>query len=603
MTERLVHNPMDRYVVLEHLAEGGMGAIYLGKKIGAGGFEKEVVLKQLLPEYTLQPEFIELFLREARLAATLDHANIVHTMDLVRAGDDYFMVMEHVRGGDLRTLFKRSKRRRRRFIPAAGIYVARETLSALAYAHGKRGLDGRPIGLIHRDVSPSNILVSGNGEVKLTDFGIAKATTHRSIFYRVKGKVGYMSPEQARGDPLLPRSDLYSVGVTLYEMLTGERLHVPQSITTSADELYSHPIPAVSEKVPGLPAELDTIVWKALAVEPDFRYQTAVDFQEALIAVANQHRLAFSAPELARHLVDVCGPVAEWRTTVISESLPSGTEVYENEKQQQRALTDPDLEAFLAAAEAERDAIEEDLVWVNELGAGKTTGPQPLARTRRETTRDTQRLGAVDTTSVLSSQVIPAAPVVKRRIWPRRAAAIAVMAGAVVAAVLVVRANAPPPPAPRPAAAPAPPKPPPPIKLAVESDPPGARVLLDGQPRCMAPCTLERPGGQAARLRLEKEGYLPWTALVVGPDAAPQKAKLRPRAPASWGAVRLTTSIAANVAIGGKPIGYATGGDEPLWLPPGDVTLDLVPPGGGKPVSVPVTVKSGAVAEIAVTSP
>src|SRR5262249_47909607 len=129
------------------------------------------------------------------------------------------------------------------------------------------------------------------------------------------------------------------------------------------------------------------------------------------------------------------------------ESLPSGTEVYENEKQQQRALTDPDLEAFLAAAEAERDAIEEDLVWVNELGAGKTTGPQPLARTRRETTRDTQRLGAVDTTSVLSSQVIPAAPVVKRRIWPRRAAAIAVMAGAVVAAVLVVRAHAPPPPA------------------------------------------------------------------------------------------------------------------------------------------------------------
>jgi eukaryotic-like serine/threonine-protein kinase len=150
---------MDRYVVLEHLAEGGMGAIYLGKKLGAGGFEKEVVLKQLLPEYTLQPEFIELFLREARLAATLDHANIVHTMDLVRAADDYFMVMEHVRGGDLRTLFKRAKRRRRRFTPAAALHVARETLSALAYAHQKRGLDGRSLGLIHRDVSPSNILI------------------------------------------------------------------------------------------------------------------------------------------------------------------------------------------------------------------------------------------------------------------------------------------------------------------------------------------------------------------------------------------------------------------------------------------------------------
>src|SRR5215468_3554220 len=138
MEERSVPAPADRYEVLEFLAEGGMGAIYLGKKRGAGGFEKEVVLKQLLPEYTLQPEFIELFLREARLAATLDHANIVHTMDLVRAGEDYFMVMEHVRGGDLRTLLKRSRRRRRRFAPAAAIFIAREVLSALAYAHQKR---------------------------------------------------------------------------------------------------------------------------------------------------------------------------------------------------------------------------------------------------------------------------------------------------------------------------------------------------------------------------------------------------------------------------------------------------------------------------------
>jgi hypothetical protein len=524
-------------------------------------------------------------------------------MDLVRAGDDYFMVMEYVRGGDLRTLFKRAKRRRRRFLPAASIYVAREVLSALAYAHHKGGLDGRPLGLIHRDVSPSNVLISGNGEVKLTDFGIAKATTHRSVFYRVKGKVGYMSPEQARGEPLHPRSDLYSVGVSLFEMLTGERLHVPQSITTSADEIYAIPIPAVSQKVPGLPAELDAIVWKSLAVEPELRYQTAVEFQEALLAVANQHRLAFSPPELARHLVDACGPVAEWRSTVINESVPSGTEVVD-EEHRPRALTDPDLEAFLAASEAERDAMEDDLVWVNQLGED-TIGPQTLARTRPETTRDTQRLGAVDTTSVLS-EMIAAPQVVKRRRWPRRAAAFAALAAAGVAAVMVVRANAPPPATPRPVAPP-PPRPPPPVKLVVESEPPGARVLIDGQQRCLAPCTLERPGGHIARLRLEKDGYLPWTALVMGLEAVPQKAKLRPKPPASWGAIHLTTSIAANVSVGGKPIGFATGpngnNDEPLPLPPGDVTLDLIPPGGGKPISVQVTVKSGATAEVAVTSP
>src|SRR6185436_18036078 len=135
--------PIDRYVVLEYLSEGGMGAIYLGKKLGAGGFEKEVVLKQLLPEFTQQPEFIDLFLREARLSASLDHANIIHTIDLVTAGSEYFIVMEYLAGADLRTLLKRVKRRRKPFSAAAGICIAREVLSALAYAHAKIGPDGR----------------------------------------------------------------------------------------------------------------------------------------------------------------------------------------------------------------------------------------------------------------------------------------------------------------------------------------------------------------------------------------------------------------------------------------------------------------------------
>src|SRR5262249_23472244 len=210
MERAVLQTPLDRYVILEYLAEGGMGAIYLGKKLGMGGFEKEVVLKQLLPEFTEQPEFIDLFLREARLSASLDHANIVHTIDLVAAGNDFFIVMEYVRGGDLRTLLKRSKRRGREWKPEGALFIGREILGALAYAHAKTGPEGKPLNLIHRDVSPSNILLSSNGEVKLTDFGIAKANTHRSVFYRVKGKIGYMSPEQARGEKLDHRADLYS---------------------------------------------------------------------------------------------------------------------------------------------------------------------------------------------------------------------------------------------------------------------------------------------------------------------------------------------------------------------------------------------------------
>jgi serine/threonine protein kinase len=327
--DRTVGSPLDKYVVLEYLAEGGMGAIYLGKKLGAGGFEKEVVLKQLLPEFTQQPEFIDLFLREARISATLDHANIVHTIDLVRAGDEYFIVMEYVRGGDLRTLLKRAKRLKKRMMPAVGLFIAREVLSALAYAHAKIGPEGKPLGLIHRDVSPSNILVSGTGEVKLTDFGIAKASTHHSVFYRVRGKVGYMSPEQAKNESLDNRADLYSLAVCLYEMLTGERLFVAAGLTTTPDEMYSQPVPAVSRKRPDLSKDLDKLMFKALAVDRNQRYQSAGEFQEAILRVAHKNGLMCSASELSRSLKDSCGAVEEWGSTEIKDlPNPGGTEAY-----------------------------------------------------------------------------------------------------------------------------------------------------------------------------------------------------------------------------------------------------------------------------------
>jgi serine/threonine protein kinase len=333
MVDADVPAPIDRYVVLEHLSEGGMGAIYVGKKLGAGGFEMEVVLKQLLPEFTQQEEFIDLFLREAKLSATLDHANIVHTIDLVTAGGEYFIVMEYLPGGDLRTLLKKAKRRGKRFSPKAAIYISREVLSALAYAHAKRDFDGNALKLIHRDVSPSNILLSYTGEVKLTDFGIAKAATHTSLFYKVKGKIGYMSPEQAKSESLDHRSDLYSLAVCMYEILTGERLFVHAGLTTSADEIYSQPVPSVSKKVPGLPADLDAIMKKALSIDPAQRFQTAGEFQEALMRCAHRNGLLMSAPELGQELREACGPTEQWRGEEDDDDdleVPrAGTEVYD----------------------------------------------------------------------------------------------------------------------------------------------------------------------------------------------------------------------------------------------------------------------------------
>jgi serine/threonine protein kinase len=295
-----------RYRIERYLTEGGMGAIYIGKKVGPGGFEKEVVLKQLLPEYTSRPEFRDLFFREARISATLDHANIVHTFDLVESDESLFIVMEFVRGTDLRTIVRRAKLRRRELAPGAALHITLEVLAGLAYAHMRKNADGASLAIIHRDVSPSNILCSVQGEVKLSDFGIAKAATHSSLFYRVRGKVGYMSPEQARNEPIDHRTDLYSVAVCLYEALTAERLFVGD-LSTPADVLYSQPIVPPSQKRRILPRALDAVMATALATRPEERYQDAVAFAEALRQVAHRHGLGFSAPQLAEHLRHILG--------------------------------------------------------------------------------------------------------------------------------------------------------------------------------------------------------------------------------------------------------------------------------------------------------
>jgi serine/threonine-protein kinase len=301
--------PARKYRIERYLAEGGMGAIYVGKKIGAGGFEKEVVLKQLLPEFTTRPEFRDLFFREAKISATLDHQNIVRTFDLVMSEDRLFIVMEYVRGADLRSISWRARRKRPLSVRAI-LHVALEILAGLAYAHRRRSPSGEPLGIIHRDLSPSNILCSAEGEVKLSDFGIAKAVTYSSAFYRVRGKVGYMSPEMAHNQPIDARSDLFSLGVSIYETLIGERVYAGD-LNTPADQIYAQPVPPLASKCPGLPPELQGVFDKALALDPDHRYQDAESFADAVREVAHEHGLLYSAPQLAGELRELLGPNPE----------------------------------------------------------------------------------------------------------------------------------------------------------------------------------------------------------------------------------------------------------------------------------------------------
>src|SRR5512147_1752049 len=300
-----------RYRIERYLAEGGMGAIYVGKKIGPGGFEKEVVLKQLLPEFTSRPEFRDLFFREAKISATFDHQNIVRTFDLVNASERLFIVMEYVRGADLRTIAWRA-RRRKPLSPQAILHVALEILAGLAYAHTRCAPTGEPLRIIHRDLSPSNVLCSGEGEVKLSDFGIAKAVTYSSVFYRVRGKVGYMSPEMARNQPIDARSDLFSLGVSIYETLIGERIYTGD-LNTPPEKIYAQRIPPLESKCPGLPPDLQAVFDRALAIDRDARFPDAEAFAQALRQVAIDNHLLYSSPDLAAELREVMGPdAAHW---------------------------------------------------------------------------------------------------------------------------------------------------------------------------------------------------------------------------------------------------------------------------------------------------
>jgi len=596
-----------RYEVLEFLAEGGMGSIYLGKKRGAGGFEKQVVLKQLRPEYTEQQEFIDLFLREARLSASLDHANIVHTIDLVHAGSDYFMVMEYVRGGDLRMLLKRAKKRKRWPSPAASLHIVREILAALVYAHERHGPDGQLLELIHRDVSPSNILLSGAGEVKLTDFGIAKATTHESVFYRVRGKVGYMSPEQAKSQPLAPRSDIYSAAVILYELLTGEKLHVPMSLATSADELYAEPVPAVSSKNKALPAELDDVLWRGLAVNPEARYQSARQMLEALREIATRHDLGFSSLELARQLIEVCGPVEEWGSSVVREVAPP--EATAGAMSGTAAL--PEGEAADSSASGASGSAE-DLLWVDRLG-----GRHGLARARSIPGADVppaergnlERFSSVELRPVeefIAARVVTVEPsqARPRRRIGRLAGILGLGLAAVAVAVALTAREPEAPPAAATVAPAPPPKPRPPnVPVEVDSEPTGARVLLDGQVRCMTPCTLQSAAGEPRVITVEKDGFLPWWALIV-PGGAATRARLRREPPdGRWGVVTFRNAPPANLLVDGKPVGYATTVAHPVALPPGEHRLTLVPPAGGAGRELAVTVEAGAAVQVEVPTP
>jgi len=293
--------PFGKYFLLERINVGGMAEVFRAKAFGVEGFERLVAVKRILPNIAEDQEFIRMFIEEAKLAVQLNHANIAQIFDLGVVDGAYYIALEHVHGRDLRGIFDRCRQLGEAMPVAQACFVAMKVCEGLDYAHNKRDQGGRELALVHRDVSPQNILISFEGEVKLIDFGIAKAAdlgnaTQSGI---LKGKFGYMSPEQVRGEPVDRRSDVFSCGIVLYELLTGERLFVGESDFSTLEKVRNVEILPPSTYNRRIPDELERIVLKALTKDPADRYQNAIDLHDELQAFVYTAGEFYSRKDLA----------------------------------------------------------------------------------------------------------------------------------------------------------------------------------------------------------------------------------------------------------------------------------------------------------------
>ena len=332
-----VGSAANSYEILAKLAIGGMAEIFLARGASAAGVERYVVLKRVLGHRADDEHFVQMFLDEARLAAQLQHPNIAQVYDIGKLGDSFFFTMEYVHGETVRTLLQRSHGLRRLIPIGSVLTIVAGAAAGLHHAHDRKGMDGVHLGIVHRDVSPSNLMVSYEGTVKVVDFGVAKAA-HRSTETQsgtVKGKICYMSPEQCRGGQIDRRSDLFSLGIVMWEMLTTERLFRRASDFENMQAIVNDQVPPPSALRPEVPPEIDHIVMRLLAKNPDDRYQTADELHEAIENAAMRTSSVLSTVSLGRYFRELFGQRPEpWieltsferhpeAFTVTSEPIPS----------------------------------------------------------------------------------------------------------------------------------------------------------------------------------------------------------------------------------------------------------------------------------------
>jgi len=352
--------PFGKYILLERISVGGMAEVFKGRTFGIEGFARYVAIKRILPHLAEDSRFVDMFIDEAKMAVQLNHANIAQVIELGREQNDHFIAMEYVAGKDLLALFHHLRKSRQRMPVHLVAFIGHQVAEGLDYAHRKRGADGRPLGLVHRDVSPQNVLISYDGAVKLIDFGIAKIrkqTDESTKAGVLKGKFGYMSPELIEAQTVDARSDIFSLGVVLWELACSERLFTGDNEFVTLERVRLAEVDPPSRRNSAVPPELDRILLRALARSPEDRYQSGAELADDLARFLHSQGFSPSTKELGTWIrTEFAHDLAEERrkaqvharTTLSAD----GRVVEAQEDEEPTALWQPDADTADAWARA-----------------------------------------------------------------------------------------------------------------------------------------------------------------------------------------------------------------------------------------------------------
>ncbi len=336
-----------RYQVIERIDAGGMAEVFKANSTSLQGFQKLVAIKRVLPSLTQNERFVRMFLDEAKVSLHLNHTNIVQVFDLGIADGTYFIVMEFVDGTNLKKIIQLLGERKQRLPAEQAVYIAMEVCKGLAHAHHKRDQKGNHLSIVHRDISPPNVLMSREGEVKITDFGLAKAKSQAEITDPgvVKGKFGYLSPEAADGADVDARTDIFAVGIVLWEMLAGRRLFLGESDYATLKLVQKAKIPPLAKFGREVPAGLQQILARSLTKDPDTRFQTAEEMGRALADFLFEHGAVVSAFDIAG-LVESVLETKDEKTT--AADVAAGQEVQRELNQLMSLEEMGNLDLFMA---------------------------------------------------------------------------------------------------------------------------------------------------------------------------------------------------------------------------------------------------------------